>query len=797
MPKHRWALLITALLLALSIIGCAEILDAAQTLSPRPVGEIHGARTVGQIFVASHDGLNRIDVQLATYRRRNTQPIIFHLRSDPSAATDIATITFEAEEVKDNAYRPFRFPPISDSEGCSFYFFFESRTSKPGDAITMWHNPDNVYADGQMYFQGEPQSGDLAFKTFYTYGLGTILRHLYTGAKTSLIICTPFALLLVIACGLGVRISRWLGVSYSSKLECCTFAIGLGMASFVGVGFALGSLGRLSRWSVLLSLGGMALIGLPALREANEISGIVDREDIKSDTRFLKYMALSFLFLLLVLNLIGALVPDTMWDAHSYHLDVPKRWLSAERMVYIPYILFSNWPLNLSVIYAIEMLLIDESILPQLTHFSLGVLSTLLIYCFVRSRYGSLSASFASIIFYSIPVVTWLSGAAICDFGVSYFMLFAVIAFLRWVERDDPSWMKMAALGAGLAMGTKLTGLFGLALLALSILYKGLSRKEPIHRIVYQEILASVIAVALALPWYVKSYVQTGNPIFPFAYDLFGGKYWTATVNTRFISSQFAFMGIGRSVGDYLLLPLGLLVPHHIPYGGPVSGIFLIGLLWGLAQRRDKTVTYLSVYAGLSFILWALFTSQQVRMLLPALGVLSIVAGIGIASLTQCLRLRKLILSLVMTALMAEGIAGVWRERPAGLISDQVSVVIGRKSREAYLREHFYLTDVLYFANEQLPSGSAILAFNEVRGYLSRHEFIWGPPSLQGYVDYEQLKTRDALRRRLKEIGAEYVLINDTEYPTPARELNPIKGDLKLVYGQGEVYLYRLASGGN
>jgi hypothetical protein len=605
-----------------------------------------------------------------------------------------------------------------------------------------------------------------------------------------------FSFLLLVACGLGLCISRWLGVSYSSKLECCTFAIGLGMASFVAVGFALGSLGWLCKWEVLLSLGIMAFIGLPALREINRIGSTTGREGVKSDTRLLGYVAWSFLLLLFALNMIGALVPDVIWDAHSYHLDVPKRWLFAGGMVYIPYILFSNWPLDLSVIYAIEMFFVDGSILPQLTHFSLGVLSTLLIYCFVRSRYDSLSASFASVIFYSIPVMTWLSGTAISDLGVSYFTLFAVIAFLRWVEQDDRGWMKMAALGTGLAMGTKLTGLFGLALLGLSILYKGLSQREPIRRIVYQGILAGVIAGGLALPWYLKSYFQTGNPIFPFGYSLFDGKYWTATVNTRFISSQFAYMGIGRSLADYLLLPLRLLVPKHMPYGGPVSGIFLVGLLWGLAQRRDKTVTYLSAYAVLSFILWARFTTQQVRMLLPALGVLSVVAGIGIVSLTEHLKFGKLILSLLMIALMAEGVAGVWRERSWSL-SDQVSVVIGRKSREEYLKEHFYLTDVLYFANEQLPPGAAILAFNEVRGYLSQHEFIWGHPSLQGYVDYEQLKTGDALRRRLDQIGVEYILINNTEYPTSARELDPIKGDLQFVYRQDEVYLYRLAPSGN
>ena len=221
MARRRWPLLIITLLLALSAIGCVEMSDSAQTLSPRPVGEIHGARTVGQTFVASHDGLSRIDVQLATYARRNTQPIIFHLRSDPSGATDIATITFEAEEVEDNVYRPFRFPPIPDSEGRSFYFFLESPTSRPGDAITIWHDPNDVYADGQMYTQGKPLGGDLAFKTYHTYGPGRILKDACFQIKRnimpiflmiSLCLLPGYVLLQLIAPGLGTRfdLPEWL-----------------------------------------------------------------------------------------------------------------------------------------------------------------------------------------------------------------------------------------------------------------------------------------------------------------------------------------------------------------------------------------------------------------------------------------------------------------------------------------------------------------------------------------------------------------------------------------------------------
>jgi hypothetical protein len=175
--RHR-ALLAFALILSLGAVGCVELPDVCQVSSPRPVGEILGTRTVGQTFVASHDGLSRIDVQFATYGRRNTHPVIFHLRSDPDATTDIVTIAIRAQDIQDNAYRSFRFPAIADSAAKRFYFFLESPDSRSGDAITLWHSPHDMYTDGGIYIQEESQAGDLAFKTYYAYGAGAILADL-------------------------------------------------------------------------------------------------------------------------------------------------------------------------------------------------------------------------------------------------------------------------------------------------------------------------------------------------------------------------------------------------------------------------------------------------------------------------------------------------------------------------------------------------------------------------------------------------------------------------------------------
>ena len=151
------------------------------------------------------------------------------------------------------------------------------------------------------------------------------------------------------------------------------------------------------------------------------------------------------------------------------------------------------------------------------------------------------------------------------------------------------------------------------------------------------------------------------------------------------------------------------------------------------------------------------------------------------------------ILVVLLMMIIAEGFASTWYERSSTL-PDQIAVMSGRLSREVYLAKWFYLSNVMHFMNEELPSEGAVLAFNEVRGYLSDREFIWGDPNLQGYIDYSQLKTKSSLMNRLHALGIRYILINDTEYPREPWELDPIKDEMKLIFQQGEIYLYQITN---
>jgi hypothetical protein len=164
----------TAGLLLIFVVSWARIRpDTLVTgiLGPRTrnlaAGELYGSTTMGQVFWAPHPNLYRIDLLITTYGRENTQEVIFHLRSDPQAETDLVRISIDASKLVDNAFHSFTFAPLSDSEGKTYYFFLESPNSLPGDAVSVRGQLRDIYPEGQAHLNGLPARGDLAFVTHY------------------------------------------------------------------------------------------------------------------------------------------------------------------------------------------------------------------------------------------------------------------------------------------------------------------------------------------------------------------------------------------------------------------------------------------------------------------------------------------------------------------------------------------------------------------------------------------------------------------------------------------------------
>ena len=233
-----------------------------------------------------------------------------------------------------------------------------------------------------------------------------------------------------------------------------------------------------------------------------------------------------------------------------------------------------------------------------------------------------------------------------------------------------------------------------------------------------------MIGAAIAAPWYIRNWIRTGSPVFPFYMNIFGGSTpgWDQqrSIIDQILNSRYG--GYPKDLFDYLAVPFRLSLnsqPDFPLYFDGVLGItFLVGvpaLLY--AAFRKKLDTELKVAAGLSgafFVAW-LFTSEQLRYLLPALPALAV--AICAASMALDRRLRALVLA---TALPGILVIGAWfvEQNPA-------AVVAGAEPCDAYLErtvDHYKIYETV---NSTLPKDARVWLINMRRDtyYLDRDYF--------------------------------------------------------------------------
>ena len=113
-------------------------------------------------FVFPADNLNEIKMLTATYRRRN-RDLRLYLREISLDGPIIRNIRVKGGDILDNDYTPFRFKPIKDSAGKTFFFALKSM-GEPSAAV--WYNPKISSNAFQLLKNGIEMGGRINFKGF-------------------------------------------------------------------------------------------------------------------------------------------------------------------------------------------------------------------------------------------------------------------------------------------------------------------------------------------------------------------------------------------------------------------------------------------------------------------------------------------------------------------------------------------------------------------------------------------------------------------------------------------------------
>ncbi|HVR76640.1 MAG TPA: glycosyltransferase family 39 protein [Planctomycetota bacterium] len=402
--------------------------------------------------------------------------------------------------------------------------------------------------------------------------------------------------------------------------------LGLGVSAVIALLFAAGTTGLFRPWfawtllAVLLVGPHVAFVREMRLRASRLLAGA--RPSLLG----------AALLLAACMTLAQSLTPVTSQDALVYHLSIPARYVEEGGIVHVQGNFFAQFPQNIEMLFTMGLLLGDGS-LAQWHHWMLGVAAAGAVAALARALHPRASGLLAAAVFATMPTVLLIAGWAYVDLGVVFFTTLSLLSFLRWQARDERFDLFLAALFAGVAAGSKYTaGLQGI-LVAAGVFAVGAARHRPGREVLKLALGAAAVAFLTASPWYVKNVIQTGNPLYPFAHAIFGGRDWDAE-RAQVLSLALAEWGGEHGLLETLLLPWRLTMSGRFfseeGFDGVIGCTFLIAAPFALASLKlSPGHRVAGAFAAAYAIFWVL-TTRQVRFLLPALASASAIIGAGV-----------------------------------------------------------------------------------------------------------------------------------------------------------------------
>ncbi len=475
-----------------------------------------------------------------------------------------------------------------------------------------------------------------------------------------------------------------------------------------------------------------------------------------------------------------ALSPPVSWDASAYHLTLPRLFLAHGGFREVPLNVYSYWPLNVELLFSLALAL-DDHVLAKLMHFAFGVATLYALYVGCRSFHRPASGPLAAIFLLANGVVAFELRVAYVDLAHAFLVLAGVLFMVDALEGNSRS-LWLSGLCCGLAAGVKLSGIVGAGIVGALYLPRfadALRRRESaLLRQRLRLFLTRFAAPALGLwaPWIARATLLTGNPLYPFFHGWFGGPDWSPELTDRLQAWQSS-IGMGRDAIDYLLLPIRVILAGGRGYerfDGELAAFWIVLVplaLW--AACRSMLARRCLVVAGLYFVFWSL-SSQQTRLLIPALPLLAIAGAIAVVELLDRLpsrRWRRTALAVVFaiaTGFMVAGqgpvLAAGWRT--LGVYLNASGDLLSRAAHPVYA-----------YVNTKLPPDARLLFLNTNQRFYCHREVIADSFFEASQIAHWLLPATDAaeLHRLLSGRGVTHILLEHRHrgavYPETLAEL--------------------------
>ena len=520
-----------------------------------------------------------------------------------------------------------------------------------------------------------------------------------------------WAVIIVASLGQGLALVGTVCPTYleDNPLFALTLSMGAGLGLLSLETFLLGVLGLLTPAAMTLLLLAVLAAGLLGVRRkmGTLLGGaLAQARDAVEQAR----LPSALMGLAAAVTFPFVLVPSRAFDALSYHLEVPMRYIQAGGVIELPENLYSYVPLLTEMLYALG-LGVSGSDLAGLIYYLFFLLTLVAVWSGAAPFFGKEGAAWAAALTGLTPLFLIEVPQSGSDWSMTFYIMAALLILCEG-ERDRGR-MLMAAILGGMAAGCRHQALgfaIVIPLAAGTVMDAVRLRRIPVAG--WGLFLAA--SVATASPWYIKNLVMTGDPIYPLFTSLAGKSdlqfgFVTTLVSGKPLSflwswAEFPLKAVFDPLHYSMSATLGVLI------------LALIPLLWflrgsGLGSR------FLFVWAILSFAAWYLtFRSGRYAMPVITAAYLWLGSALQVSASGRGVMAGRLIRGLAAAALVAN--LGVFLGMQ-DFVNRNVGAALGTMAPERYIREYYNVYPSIDYLNNLKPPPGKVLFLGEMRGFYS------------------------------------------------------------------------------
>jgi len=527
------------------------------------------------------------------------------------------------------------------------------------------------------------------------------------------------------------------------KLQFTTQAESLSFSFFLGTGVVallvlfIGLVGLLRGWTMIGLL--VSCLTLTA-RDLPELFQRVKQSFRTAFATSQSRIISSVFFGLMAFLVLRALTPPHTADELIYHLPVPQQFVQAGRVFPSYDNSLGNMPFLIHMIY-VACLMVGSDIATKVISLFLAITTAISLYAFCN-RYLTRGVGAISLFaFFAAGMIVELGVSARIDVSLAGMLFACTFAMINYLTTRVRAWLWLSALFGGFSLGIKHTAALWIFFVGILYLIETFRSRESAGKILGNGILYTLIALAIASPWYIKNAVWFHNPIYPFVtgevveFGENGVRYFNADderkLDAHFSVAQKEIPTIVAAQEQELRVAVNSRLERHPmrlweffskpntylmaePNQFPNYLFLIIPLMIFLKPKR--WIWWL-LALSLAFVFSVTFTSWIARYLVPAYPALTIVAAYTVAALATRFESRPSISRRIPAYALAVVLVPVLT---ACLYSmryfHSLDYLTGFNSRQTFLaRLSFY--HPLDFINQTLPPTARVLTIGAQMTY--------------------------------------------------------------------------------